>query len=296
MKSFNFLAPLTVKEALGMLSEHGKSAVIIAGGTDIVIELNERKISPETVINISRLKELDYIRTEGGMVRIGARSTFTSISENPYIKEHVKILHDAASHVGSPQIANLGTIGGNLVTSSVAGDGLAACVTLDADVTLESVRGKRVMKLTEFLAGEGMDKRNALLADELLTEVSFPMPDARTYTAFYKLARRKSLAISVIAGGFAVKVDENDVCTWASMRGGALGRYPMQFKSAEEHLVGKKLTLETMQQTLPMMHDQVLEANKSRPWSVYYKKESVKGVFNKLFADVLGQMGVEVKA
>ena len=104
--------------------------------------------------------------------------------------------------MGSPQIRNLGTIGGNIAQSSVAGDGLAACVTLNADVTLRSVRGERTMNINDFLAGEGAQKRNILAADELLTEVSFPVPDTKhTATAFYKLAKRKSLAISVIGGG-----------------------------------------------------------------------------------------------
>ena len=77
------------------------------------------------------------------------------------------------------------------------------------------------------------------------------------------------------------------------MRAGALGRYPMRFETCEQYLVGKKLSYELMLETLPIMHDQVLEANKSRPWSVFYKKESVQGVFKKLFADILGQLGIE---
>ena len=210
------------------------------------------------------------------------------------IKKYARILHDATRQVGSPQIRNLGTIGGNIAQSSVAGDGLAACVTLNADVTLRSVRGERTMNINDFLAGEGKEKRNSLVADELLTEISFPVPDLKhTATAFYKLAKRKSLAISVIAGGLVVSVDDDGICTYASMRAGALGRYPMHFATSEQYLVGKKLTYATMLEVLPIMHDQVLEANKSRPWSVFYKKEGVQGVFKKLFADVLGQLGIE---
>ena len=167
-------------------------------------------------------------------------------------------------------------------------------MTLNADVTLRSVRGERTMNINEFLAGEGKEKRNILAADELLTEITFPVPDLKhTATAFYKLAKRKSLAISVIAGGLVVSVDDDGVCTYASMRAGALGRYPMHFATSEQYLVGKKLSYATMLETLPIMHDQVLEANKSRPWSVFYKKEGVQGVFKKLFADVLGQLGIE---
>lgn len=294
MRPFDFYAPATVVEALELMHQHKENVAVIAGGTDLVLELNERKANPAVVIDLKKLKELDYIRVEEGVVRIGALTTHAAIAADRQIEKYVRVLHEACRQVGSPQIRNLGTIGGNLAQSSVAGDGLAACVTLDADVTLRSVRGERRMKLDEFLAGEGATRRNILAADELLTEVSFALPDIRhTATAFYKLAKRKSLAISVIGGGMVATVDDNGICTYARMRAGALGRYPMPFPTCEAHLVGKKLTYATMLETLPIMHDQVLEANKSRPWSVFYKKESVQGVFKKVFADVLRQLGLE---
>ena len=294
MKPFDFYAPTTVDEALALLNQYKDSVAPIAGGTDLTLELNERKASPAVIVDLKKLKELDYIRMEDGKFHIGAMATHAKIAADENIQKYARILHDATRQVGSPQIRNLGTIGGNIAQSSVAGDGLAACVTLNADVTLRSVRGERTMNINDFLAGEGKEKRNSLAADELLTEITFPVPDLKhTATAFYKLAKRKSLAISVIAGGLVVSVDDDGVCTYASMRAGALGRYPMHFATSEQYLVGKKLTYATMLETLPIMHDQVLEANKSRPWSVFYKKEGVQGVFKKLFADVLGQLGIE---
>ena len=294
MKPFDFYAPTTVDEALELMHKYQDSVSAIAGGTDLVLELNEYKAAPAVVIDLKQIKELDYIRVEDGVLRIGAMTTHASLAADQTIKEKVRILYEATRQVGSPQIRNLGTIGGNIAQSSVAGDGLAACVTLNADVTLRSVRGTRTMNINDFLAGEGVQKRNILAADELLTEISFPVPDTKhTATAFYKLAKRKSLAISVIGGGMVVPVDDNGVCTHVSMRGGALGRYPMHFATCEEHLLGKKLTYATMLETLPIMHDQILEANRSRPWSVFYKKEGAQGVYKKLFADVLGQLGIE---
>lgn len=294
MKPFDFYTPTTVDEALKLMHEHRESVSVIAGGTDLVLELNERKAAPAVVIDLKHIPELNYIRVEDGKFRIGAMTTHAALAADETIREKVRLLHDATRLVGSPQIRNLGTIGGNIAQSSVAGDGLAACVTLNADVTLRSVRGERTMNINDFLAGEGKEKRNILEADELLTEVSFPVPDTKhTATAFYKLAKRKSLAISVIGGCMVATVDDNGVCTYASMRGGALGRYPMHFASCEEYLVGKKLSYATMLEVLPMMHDQILEANRSRPWSVFYKKEGAQGVYKKLFADILGQLGIE---
>ena len=291
MRAFDFYSPVTVVEALELLNQHKDSVAIVAGGTDIVLELNERHIRPAVVVDFKRLKELEYITIEDGVVRIGAMTTHAAIAADERIKKHVKVLWDACRQVGSPQIRNLGTIGGNISTSSVAGDGLAACVALDADVTVKSVRGERTMKLDEFLAGEGFSKRNIMEADEMLTEVSFKLPDERTATGFYKLAKRKSLAISVIGAGMVVSVDENGVCTYARLRAGALGRYPMLFEAFEQHLVGKKLTMETVKAGLPLMGEHVMTVNKGRA-SAIYKKDAVQGAYEHLFEDAIAELGL----
>lgn len=294
MKSFDFFSPTTVADALTLMHKYQDSVSVIAGGTDLVLEMHDRVTTPSVVINLKKLKELDYIRIEDGNFHIGALTTFTELAADDRIREKAFILHEAARQVGSPQIRNLGTIGGNIAQSSVAGDGLAACVALNASVTLRSVRGERTMSINDFLAGEGIQKRNILAADELLTDISFPVHDTKyTATAFYKLGKRKALAISVIAGCMVATIDDNGICTHVSMRAGALGRYPMRFETSEKHILGKKLCHEVLLETLPLMHDQVLEVNRSRPWSVFYKKESVQGVFRKLFVDILKQLRIE---
>lgn len=290
MKEFDYYGPSTLEEALSILSEHQESVAILAGGTDIVLELNEGKINPAIVVNIKKLKELDYIKKEKEILRIGALTSFTSIVNDSFIKEHVKVLYTACSLVGSPQIRNLGTIGGNIASSSVAGDGLCAMCTLEASVVLESKKGTRIMKLVEFLEENGCSNRNALQADELITELFFKIPNEKTKTAFYKLAKRKSLAISVIGGGLLVEVDRKNICKKVVLRGGCLARYPLVFTAAQEHLCGKELTLKNVEEILPMLHDAVYESAKNRPWSVFYKKESVQGVFYKLFEDVIEEL------
>ncbi|MBP8864936.1 MAG: FAD binding domain-containing protein [Acetobacterium sp.] len=290
MRAFDFFSPQTLTEAKALLNQYGEAASVLAGGTDLVIEINEGHAKPDMVIDIKKLKELEYVRIDGELIRIGALTSFNMICQSPIIKEQVRVLYDAASKVGSPQIRCLGTIGGNLSTASVAGDGVSAMMTLGASVVLESQHGTRVMPLSEFLDGKGVSNRNALQADEIMTEVFFARPDEYTATAFYKLAKRKSLAISVIGAGMLVQVDQAGICTRASLRGGCLARYPLHFKEAEAHLLGKKITMALLNETLPMLHDAVYESAKSRPWSVFYKKESVQGVYRKLFDSILEQL------
>ena len=173
MRPFDFYAPTTVVEALTLLDQYKDSVACIAGGTDLTLELNEWKAQPAVVIDLKKLKELDYIKVENGIVRIGALTSHAEVAANDIIRENVHILYDACRQVGSPQIRNLATLGGNICQSSVAGDGLAACVTLNADVTIKSVRGERTININEFLSSPDR-KRNILQPDELMTEVSFP--------------------------------------------------------------------------------------------------------------------------
>lgn len=122
MKPFTYHAPVTVAEAAALLDRYQDSVAVVAGGTDVVIELNEKQKTPAHVVDISKLKELRYVKEEDGMVKLGALNTFTELENNPYIQEKLPALIETVSHVGSPQIQDLGTIGGNVVNASVAGD------------------------------------------------------------------------------------------------------------------------------------------------------------------------------
>ena len=129
MKPFVYHAPTTVAEAVELLEKYQDSCAVVAGGTDVVIELNERHKTPEHVISISKLNELRYVKEEDGLVKIGALTTFTDLENNPYVKEKLPAMYETVIHVGSPQIRNLGTIGGNVVNASVAGDSPTTLVT-----------------------------------------------------------------------------------------------------------------------------------------------------------------------
>lgn len=289
MREFDFYAPRTVEEFLSLLDQYKESREIVAGGTDVVLEFNERTIHPAVALDVTKLKELDYIRVDDEFVRIGAITTHAAIADHPYIKENVHVLAEACASVGSPQIRNLGTIGGNVVTSSVAGDGLCAMVTLGATVVLKSVDGTREMSIQDFLDGEGYQRRNAIKNNELLSEIYFKKPDKYCASTFRKLGKRKALAISVLGCGMAVRADENGICQECSMRAGAQARYPLRLKGAEDMLIGKKLTMDNMLATLPVIHDIVYESAKTRP-SVIYKKEAIQGVFRENFEKIMSRL------
>ena len=122
MKPFTYHAPTTVDEAVAMLEQYQSSCAVVAGGPDVIIEVHERQKTPAHVIAIDKLSELRYIKEEEGLVKIGALTTFDDLENDAYVQEHLPALWETAVHVGSPQIRNLGTGGGNGVTAAVAGD------------------------------------------------------------------------------------------------------------------------------------------------------------------------------
>ncbi|HCP15331.1 MAG TPA: xanthine dehydrogenase family protein subunit M [Peptococcaceae bacterium] len=288
MKEFSFFSPGTLDEALTLMNQYKGKASVIAGGTDIVLELNDRSHHPDYIVDISKIKELRYVKVVDGIVRIGALSTFTDLENDPYLRDHVKSLYSACYYVGSPQIRNLGTIGGNVVNASVAGDTPTAFISLDATVVLRSAAGKREMKLTDFYGGPG---KTELEKDELLTEIYFEAPTEQMATAYTKLGKRKALVIVVIGLAVLLEKDCNNICSKAQVVIGAVARYPQRLPLIEHYLVGKPVTKETFDGCRDLFSQTVYEMIPTRA-SVGYKKESVKGVASKTFDSILSDFSL----
>lgn len=250
MKPFTYHAPTTVAEAVEMLDKYQSSCAVVAGGTDVVIELNERHKTPEHVISISKLDELRYVKEEDGMVKIGALTTFNDLENNPYVKEKLPALYETAIHVGSPQIRNLGTIGGNVVNASVAGDSPTTLVTLGASVVLRSAKGERIMTIEDFNKGPG---NCAIRPDELMIEARFPVIGPDEAVGYFKIGKRKSLAIVVLAVSIYVKRTADNKVEDCRVVLGAVSKHPMRSPELEELLKGKSLEAGVLYDTLPAL-------------------------------------------
>ena len=186
------LTPRSLDEALALRAQH-PGAVPIQGGTDLLVELNFDRRRPEVMINLNDVGELSGWSRENGSLRLGAGLTYTEAMEVP-LAEAFPALAEAARTVGSPQIRNRGTIGGNLGTASPAGDALPPLLIENAEVELASVRGVRTLRLQEFLLGP---KRNALGEDELITAVR--LTPSRGEQTFMKVGPRNAMVIAVVS-------------------------------------------------------------------------------------------------
>ncbi|MBA2360926.1 MAG: FAD binding domain-containing protein [Actinobacteria bacterium] len=191
--------PRSLAEALRLKAEQ-PSAVPIEGGTDVMVELNFDRARPEALLNLNEVAELRGWSRDNGLLRLGASLTYTEAMAAP-LSEQLPALAEASRTVGSPQIRNRGTLGGNLGTASPAGDALPPLLVEAAEVELSSVRGVRTLALEDFLVGP---KRNALEADELITAVLVQPSGARQ--TFMKVGPRNAMVIAVCS--LAVSVDQ----------------------------------------------------------------------------------------
>jgi CO/xanthine dehydrogenase FAD-binding subunit len=186
------LTPRSLEEALRLRAEH-PGAVPIQGGTDLLVDLNFDRRRPEVMLNLNEVAELRGWSRENGLLRLGSGLTYTEAMEGP-LAEAFPALAEASRTVGSPQIRNRGTIGGNLGTASPAGDALPPLLIENAEVELASGRGVRTMALRDFLVGP---KRNALEEDELIAAVR--LTPSRGEQTFMKVGPRNAMVIAVVS-------------------------------------------------------------------------------------------------
>ena len=226
-----------IEEVLELLDEYGKEAKIIAGGTDIIIALRNRKISPKVLIDISKIEELKRTEEKEDYITIGAGTTFTQIVENELFKENLHGLHKSCRMVGSPQIRNKGTIGGNIANGSPAADVIPPIIALGGIITLVSPLGKREILLEDYYY-------NPIKENELLTNIKFKKAKENQVLSFGKLGLRKALAISRLTLSAFIEYAPCGKIKDIRVASGALGRYPMREREVEEFLIGKYINEE----------------------------------------------------
>src|SRR4051812_8764226 len=190
-----YLQPTTLAEALQLLETHAGRARIVAGGTDVLVEL-QRGVKPtSTLIDITALHELKYVRHVDDQIHIGGLATHNDVIASAVCVRYGLPLAQACWEVGAPQIRTRATIAGNLITASPANDTITPLMALDAEVVLLSASGERRMALRDFYLGF---RRTAIRPDELLREIRFPALLPHQRGLFLKLGLRRAQAISVI--------------------------------------------------------------------------------------------------
>jgi CO/xanthine dehydrogenase FAD-binding subunit len=220
------LQPATLADALELRAAHPE-AVALAGGTDLMVELNFDRLRPPAVLDLTRVPELREWAPEDGRLRVGAGVSYTRIIDE--LGDRLPGLAIASRTVGSLQIRNRGTVGGNLATASPAGDGLPPLYTSGAIIEVASTRGTRSVPVAEFVTGP---KRTALAADELIT--AFVLPPAAGPQQFSKVGTRNAMVIAVCSVGLALWPEERRVATCI----GSAGPMPLPATEADAFIAG----------------------------------------------------------
>lgn len=238
MKVENYLIPKTTQEAIGYLRQYSGEAKIIAGGTDLMLWLKEGKVQAKALIDVTEIDDLRHITFTGDKLIIGAAVTHAEIAANKDIQENFSSLSDGCRYVGSPQIRNIGTVGGNIVSAQPAADSVIPLIALGARCEILTQDGIKEVLLEELHEGVGKSKIDS--TKEILLRIIVTKPGRKYGTALTRFAAREALALPMANAAVKLEV-ENGKIKDARIAIAPVAKTPFRPKSAEEYLVGKDI-------------------------------------------------------
>jgi len=226
---FKHVAPTAIEEVLSLLSEHAPGARVLAGGQSLVPLMNFRMSRPSMLIDLNRVRGLDYIRDDGDALAIGAMTRERAIENSDLVRRFAPLLHEATSYIAHLPIRSRGTIGGSLANADPAAEYPAVAVALDCVMVIRSGRGERRVGAGDFFTGL---LTTALEADELLVEVIVPKAPPRSGSAFVEISRRHG---DFALAGIAVQITRaGDSIAAVHMAACGVGPWPVRLSAAED--------------------------------------------------------------
>jgi CO/xanthine dehydrogenase FAD-binding subunit len=255
----------------------------LAGGTDIMVYVRQAKPWFDRLVDISLLPELKTIERNGAMVRLGAAVTFSEAIESPILNQVAPFLVEACKSVGSPQVRNLGTLGGNVVNAAACADSLPPLVCLDAVAHLSGLEGERRIPVSELVV---RPNQTQVRRGELLTHFSFPAPPEGARSAFVKLGRRKAQSISRLSMAAMGRTTPRGVVDFIRLTPGAATPHTLRFEQVEAMLLGQEpadpLLVEAGERVAALMVEIT-----GRRWSTEYKEVAIKALAERALRQVL---------
>jgi carbon-monoxide dehydrogenase medium subunit len=239
MRKFTYLAPKSLDEAVSLHESYGGRAKYIAGGTDVLVKIKEGKLAPDYLISLKGIlaQERPYLNHETGELFIGAFLTHSAIEKSSVVRLNYPILHDAVKNIGSVQIRNVATIGGNLVNAVPSADGAIPLIALDGKAHIHGTKGRRSVDLRRFFLGPGQCD---LDRGEILLEIVIPPLLPRTGGAYVKHGRREAMELPMLGVGVLLSLEEDSTtCALARICLGVAAPTPLRCLEAEKYLIGK---------------------------------------------------------
>jgi CO/xanthine dehydrogenase FAD-binding subunit len=242
-----YVFPATVEDAVRALASWKGEARIIAGGTDLMLDLGKNKIHPRCFVGTDHIHGLNQITLEDDFIVIGSAVTFANLKDHPYINQHIHVLADAARSVGSLSIQNEATLAGNIVNAMPAADGVMATVALEAEAYIVDVEHAEWKPIESLFLGPGSSSIDP--TRQLVTHVRFPRCEHHRGTAWYRLGRRPSLTLPILNCAVNIFLDESgQTIKRARIAFGPVAPRPFRAQKAEQFLEGRPITDENLRQ------------------------------------------------
>jgi CO/xanthine dehydrogenase FAD-binding subunit len=241
LPEFDLLTPQTLPEALDVLASEAPDAYPLAGGTVLLVDMRDGRVSPRLLVDLGALDGLQGIRREDGHIVVGARTTIKEMRRNSLLADLCPVIIEAANFFANPLVRNRATVGGNLADASPAADMAPPLLVLGAEVELLSKEGTRRLPLDEFFLAPCETARRP---DEIVAFLRWPVPADGSGGSFQKLGLRRADTISVVSAAAMIERDEAGLCREARIALGAVAPTPIRARQAEELLRGQQLTPE----------------------------------------------------
>jgi carbon-monoxide dehydrogenase medium subunit len=276
MYRFCYYEPKTIEEACSLLSQFGEDAKVLVGGTDLLPRMRRGLMAPSYIVNIKKIPGLDSIteEPESGL-RIGALVTLAELAGNPVIRDKFPMIRTAANSIGSLQVRNLATLGGNLCNAAPSADMAPPLLAMESTVKIAGLKGQREISVEDFFVGPGEVK---LEQGELLIEIHIPFPPLHAKQIYVKHSVRRSMDIALVGVAVCLCLDEKSgVCREARIALGAVAPTPIRAKVAEKMILGKALKEIPLSSIGEMVSSEASPISDVRG-SAHYRSEMVSSI------------------
>lgn len=290
---FTYVAPKSLKEACALLAEHGDKARLMAGGTDLLIRLRHRAMTPDYLVGMRGIPGLDQVRydPENGLT-IPALARLSDVADHPDVLRHYPALAQSAGVTATVQIRNMGTVVGNICNAAPSADNAPPLLVYGAEVVVVHPGGERVIPIGEFFRGPGL---TALEPGEIVREIRVPLPGRRTGADYQKLSARSKVDIAAVGAASLIELDSDGVCVRARLALGAVAPVPVPVRAADKILTGRPPTSDLFEQVGNLAVEEVSPITDVRASAAYRRQmvsvltvRSLQNSFNQAVQDAAG--------
>ncbi len=270
----NYLFPKTVEECIKMLSECKGEARLVSGATDLSLWIKDEKVSPAVLVDVSDVKEMRFVEVSGDKLVIGAAMTHAEIASNDTVKKYFPALSDGCRNVGSPQIRNVATLAGNIVSAQPAADSVVPMTALDASCEIVDENGPRIQKIRELPKKVGVSTVDP--TKEVLAKIFIDIPKCKYGTSFKRISPREAMSLPVVNVAVMLTADTSGIITEARVVASPVDIVPFRAKKTEEFLVGKKPSEEVFEEASKLAGEEASPRDSLQRGSGAYRKNLVK--------------------